>query len=451
MRAQIEKTELELEGANLRGLPKFMAIKFYGIPLSIYLFGVAVVLLGLITGSLPKDIAGSIFLVFTCGLVLGKIGDNLPIWKDYLGGGAIMAFLVTSWSVYAGIIPSEYAQGVNDLFDGIGFLDLYIAIIIAGALLSIDKKFLLKTIGGFIPMVLIATMTGFVGAALGGLIAGISPKEALMNYALPIMGGGNGAGAIPLSQIWGEVTGKDPKIWYSSAVSILTIANIIAIICAALLNGIGKKVPKWTGNGELIKGAKNAEETKKSIKTTLEDGAVGVFVTLLFYAIGNILGTGLLPKIGGILIHPYAYMVIIMLIANALDLIPERAKAGARQVNKFMSGNLYYVMIAGVGISMVDFGELIHAVNINTLVIAVLTVLGAMSGAWFFAKIVGFYEVESTIAAALCHVNRGGSGDLEVLGAAKRMNLMAYAQIATRLGGALVLIIGSFIFSFWAH
>ncbi len=429
-------------------LKKFIKLSLFGIPMPLFIVGAVIIILGIETKSLPKDMVGSIFLVFTCGIILGKIGDSIPIWKDYLGGGAILAFLATSWAVYIGAIPTVYVHNVKTLFDS-GFLELYISIMICGSLLSIDRKFLAKTIGGFIPMVLIATVTAAGGAVIGGLITGVSPKEVILNYALPIMGGGNGAGAIPMSQIWGQVTGKDPKIWYSSAMAILTIANIIAIIAGAILNGIGNKKPSLTGHGELIKGSINAKAEKSTLKATMEDAAAGLFIILAFYCLANLFGKGFFPTIGGIVIHPFAYMVIFVLIACALNIVPEGIRVGAKQVQKFMVGNLFYVLIAGVGIAMVDFGELLKAFNVTTVIISLFAVIGAIIGPWITAKIFGFYPIESSIAAGLCHVNRGGSGDLEILGAAKRMNLMAYAQIATRLGGALILIVAGFLFSIW--
>ena len=64
-----------------------------------------------------------------------------------------------------------------------------------------------------------------------------------------------------------------------------------------------------------------------------------------------------------------------------------------------------------------------------------------------FGQLVGFYPVESAITAGLCMANMGGAGDLAVLGAARRMELMSYAQISSRIGGAIILLIGSIAFS----
>ena len=72
----------------------------------------------------------------------------------------------------------------------------------------------------------------------------------------------------------------------------------------------------------------------------------------------------------------------------------------------------------------------------------------AIIGAGGVGYLVGFYPVDSALTAGLCMANRGGNGDLACLGAADRMELIAYAQLSSRLGGGIVLIIASFVFSF---
>ena len=429
-------TEKNLQTATTTN---FMQKDMYGLPLWVYLFGAVIIILAAMTKSLPTDMSGCILLLIAVGFLFGKIGDELPIWKDYCGGGALMAFLGSSMLVGYHVIPAANVKAVASFFDkGAGALDFFIAVAITSSILGIERKLLLKAVGGFIPMVIVGTITAFGAAILGGFLVGVPYKEVILNYALPIMGGGNGAGAIPMSQIWGQVTGKDPKIWYSSAAVILTVANIFAIIIGALLDGLGKKMPHLTGNGDLVKGSAEKVEAgaKTNLAVTMENGAFGLFVAMLFYSFGNLIGKGLLPKIGGISIHPYAWMVILLIAANALNIIPAEAKAGVKKVNGFLLGNLMYLFLAGVGMTYVEFEGLIHALNLVTVTISLFTVLGSVIGCVLFAKVVDFYEVESAIAGGLCHVNRGGSGDIEVLGASKRMMLMPYAQLATRLGGA---------------
>ena len=104
--------------------------------------------------------------------------------------------------------------------------------------------------------------------------------------------------------------------------------------------------------------------------------------------------------------------------------------------------------MVGVGITLIDFNEIIDALSPANLTIAVLVVLGCVLGSAVFGWFVGFFPIESAITAGLCMANMGGAGDLAVLGAAKRMNLMSYAQISSRIGGAMVLLIGSLVFQF---
>ena len=48
--------------------------------------------------------------------------------------------------------------------------------------------------------------------------------------------------------------------------------------------------------------------------------------------------------------------------------------------------------------------------------------------------------IEAAIVNA-CHSGQGGTGDVAILTAANRMSLMPFAQIATRIGGAITVTI----------
>ena len=423
------------------------SLEFFGMPWYVALVTVAVILVAAYTGGLSKDLLGSFALMFAIGLVFYEIGERIPLWNTYIGGGIVLAFIGTAVLVYFNLIPEAYLKSMNTVMDDQDFLSFFIAVLITGSILSLERNILLKSFAGYIP----AILGGLVGAAalgvLGGLLFGVSPSLAILKYVLPIMGGGNGGGAVPLSQIYEQVTGQPKTEYYAFAIAVLTIANIFAIITAAVLGKIGEKKPSWTGDGTvLMRKYKEIKSESGKASATLAQVGGGLILSGGFYALGRLFGKVLLPKIFGVAIHPFAYMILFVALVSALGIIPEGLRTGAKKLQSFFTGTLILIIMVGVGADT-SLKELLDAITFGNVVIAFLIVVGAILGSAVTGYLVGFYPIDSAITAGLCMANRGGSGDLAVLGAAKRMGLMAYAQLSSRLGGGIVLVIGSILFS----
>lgn len=260
-----------------------------------------------------------------------------------------------------------------------------------------------------------------------------------------------------MSEIYSNITGDTPQNFLSFALPILTIANIISIIFGAMSHKLGQAKPEWTGEGELVRRGSFQEVSyeekghveNKEIKPTLADvGAALAFGTSI-YLLGRVFSSVLLPTIFGIQIHAFAYMVLFMAVFNMTNIVPENIKAGAKRLMKFFTGQLMFLQMFAVGVAFGDFEGLVSALTIPNLIICFAVVVGAYVGSALVGYLVGFYPIESAISAGLCMANRGGSGDIAVLGAAKRMNLMSFAQISSRLGGGIMLFIASVVFSFF--
>jgi len=60
-----------------------------------------------------------------------------------------------------------------------------------------------------------------------------------------------------------------------------------------------------------------------------------------------------------------------------------------------------------------------------------------MGTGFLMGRMLKMYPIDTAIVNA-CHSGQGGTGDVAILTAANRMQLMPFAQIATRIGGAIV-------------
>lgn len=420
-----------------------------GIPVVPFAIMFAIIMFAVYTEKLGDDILSTIAYLTVFGGILFEIGSRIPVFNKWVGGGSMLAMMVPSYMVFRGWIPQTYIDAVTNFYDGVSFQTLFICLLMASSLLIIDRDTLIKSVVRYIPTLLAGVLGAAVLGTIVGLAFGINVPDLICNYVLPVMGGGNGAGAVPMSQVYEEVTGISKDTFYAKAIAILTVANVICIVVGALLNGIGNQFPGLTGDKKSLMrntskeaaGDKNAELPKASLH---DCGTAFAWVGAVFAA--ACLMKAYMPKVAGARIHEYAWLVILLGILNVSNLVPTNVRAGIKTVADMIMRHWQGVVFAGIGIALTDFSDFMSVMNISTLAICLATVMGAVAGTMIVGQLLGMYPIDAAVTAGLCMANRGGGGDVVVLGAADRMELMSYAAISSRIGGAIVLIIASIVF-----
>lgn len=428
--------------------------KIMGLPWLVFII-IGVVLLGAtLLGVMPTGMVGAFAAMIFLGALLGFIGDRTPIIKDYFGGGPIVIIFGVAAMVHFKWMPADLIRSINSFLTAgslkngtavvgykAGFLDFYIAALITGSILGMNKKLLIKASLRYFPVVIGSTVVALLLAATVGFIMNFGFQEGLFFIGMPIMGGGMGAGAVPLSTIMSDVFNQPSEEILSKLVPALALANAMAIVFAGLLDKLGKKVPSLTGNGKLLKGDNDFDFNEKEEK--LDDNpahyGVGLLVALTFMIFGAIIEK-YVPDI-----HFYAWMIISVGVVKAFGILPRKIELAAQKWYQFVASNFTLALLVGIGVSYVNLGQIIDSLSITYVVLVFVTVIGAILGAGIVGHFMGLYVIEAAITGGLCMANMGGTGDVAVLGAAKRMELMPFAQISSRIGGAFILLLTSLL------
>ncbi|MGF7059355.1 2-hydroxycarboxylate transporter family protein [Brassicibacter mesophilus] len=408
-----------------------------GISIGMFALIAIVVFAATFLGVLPKGMIGAFPLMIVLGAVLNEIGNKLPIVKDYLGGGPIIVIFGSAALIAYGVLPESSAEIMKSFMKGEGFLDFYIAALITGSILGMDRNLLIKAAVRYLPVIIGGVTVSFGLTALVGLAMGYGAKEAVLYIALPIMGGGMGAGAVPLSQMFGSALNVDPASVLSKMVPALALGNAISIVFAGLLDRYGKNKSNLSGNGKLMKSQMNEPDGKeKNVSIDYKIMGMGLLISTTFFVFGSLLGN-YIP------LHSYALMIISVAVVKALGLLPKKYEVGAFQWFRFVMTNLTPALLVGIGVAYTDLKQVIASLSITYLILVGVTVIGAIIGSGFVGKLLGFYPIEAAITGGLCMANMGGTGDVAVLSSANRMNLMPFAQISSRIGGAFMLILAT--------
>lgn len=446
--------------------------KLFNLPWYIFAIFAVIVIIATYTGTLPGGMAGCFAFMIVLGTILYEIGEHAPIIRSYLGGGAIVVIFGSALLNYFHLLPTvvgttadgtkiyNFVEGfdlvasINTFFKPTGaFLDFYIAALITGSILGMNRKLLVKAAARYFPAIFGAIIVSFGLTAIVGTVMGFGAIKSVLLIALPIMGGGMGAGAVPLSKIF-ESSGT---MTAAEAISIMTPAVAIGNAISIVLGGILVKVihsKELNGQGKLMRSADAADELgvseemqAKRDHIDVRNMGIGMLISCSFFAWGYIVAKIWDTLVPSISIHAYAWMIISVAVCKIFNIIPEDIEVDCYQWFQFIMKNLTPALLVGIGLCYLELGTVISSFSLTYLVLCFLSCIGAFLGAALVGRLVGFYPVEAGVTAGLCMSNMGGTGDVAVLSAADRMELMPFAQISSRLGGAIIMVIGSLLLS----
>ena len=421
-------------------MKKLNEIKISGVSLPLYAFIVFVLAVTIAMGKLPLNMLGLTLLLVVMGHVLYFIGEKLPIMNSYLGGGSVFTLLGATLLATFHIIPKDIIVATKGfLGDSFGFLDFYIAALICGAILGMNRKLLVKASARFIPVSLVTMVIGDFSVGLVGMLLGQGFGHSILYVSFPQMVGGMGAGILPLSKIYASNLHGDQAAIFSQLAPATTLGNILAIIGAVLISKVFVN-SKSNGHGVLI--PVNKDELKKEkLNLNPTDIGVGMMFAFTIFLLG-VICNAFVPKI-----HSYAFMIIIVFILKALDVVPKTLENCVVMFNQVIMSNLTHAVLAGIGLSLIDLATLAKAMNVQFIILSLTSVVAMGLAAAIIGEFVGLFPVETAIGAGMINNSMGGTGNIAVLSASDRMEMIAFAQMANRLSGAIILILGGLLAS----
>jgi malate:Na+ symporter len=414
---------------------KIMDTRIGIIPLPIYIILFALLAGFTYTGDIKGEVSIMIAVLVMGGFTCAEIGRRLPVLRN-MGAAAIFATFVPSALAYYKLLPPQVEKSVVEFTKYTNFLYLFIACIIVGSILGMDRQVLIKGfLKIFVPLAVGSIAAGAVGTLVGTLL-GLGAYHTFFFVVVPIMAGGVGEWAIPLSVGYSEILHQPQGDIFAQVLPPVMLGSLTAILLSGTLNFVGKRYPHLTGEGRLQPGEHDAMDPTREdvadekgapldVSTIAAAGLTAITLYLLGVMCHRLFG---LPA-------PVA-MLFLAVLAKLTSAVSPHLQQGGFFVYKFFSTAVTYPLLFAIGVSMTPWDKLIAAFNLPNLITIVATVATLMGTGALVGRMLNMYPIEAAIINA-CHSGQGGTGDVAILTAANRMQLMPFAQIATRIGGAI--------------
>ncbi len=356
-----------------------------------------------------------------------------------LGLDAIALIFIPSYLVYAGLIDAAALSTVRTAVSGTNVIPLFISVLIIGSILSIDRQTLFGNLAQIIlPLVVASVAATAVGTAIG-VAVGLTWFNALFMVVAPVMAGGVNAGVLPLSAGYSKVLGSPSGEILAHLLPPVILGNLVSMMYAGILNFIDRRFSK-ADSDTLKEYAQLVDETATSMKpagrVVASNNIYTLGVAVVLIAIFTFAGSLTSRSIG--LSEPLVLLVFAGLL-QATDILSEKVRRGIVAVYRFCVAVLTYPVLILVGLLFTPWDTLIGGFSSANLLIVVGTV-GTLAGIGYLSvRCIALNPVDG-VTVALTRAAMGGTGDIAILSAARRLDLMPFAQIATRVGGAATVL-----------
>ena len=422
-------------------------IKIGFIPLSLYIILVLAYLAMTISNIVPEnDMLVSLGIMTVFAYLLEEIGKTFPILKD-LGGKVLVVTFLPAFLVYKHWLPQSTVTVVSDFMNNNNFLMFFITLLVVGSIASMNRQTLVKATSRIIIILILCDVIGSLIGTGVGILLGLSAWNAYFFIVAPIMAGGVGEGAMPLSIGYAAIlSGMGQNDIFGKILPCVMLGSLVAVLLSGMLKKIGEKYPQLNGQGNLIDGDDEHLENLKgsakpvNIEKTLLAGVVAI--TIYFVAVYV---EHLLKSLLGFSIPSPVILLVSLMGAKMLGFIPKNIEEGGNSLYGFTVRGITPPLLFGVGVAKTDWLELIEVFkNPATIVTIIVTVVAIVATAFIAAKFLKMYPVDTAIAVSCCS-GQGGTGALDILAAGDRMELMPFAQVAVRLGGAMTVTFAIFL------
>lgn len=320
------------DSGNKGLIERLFEIRISFIPLPVYLVLCALVAGIVMVRKVGVDLPTMVAIIGLGGATCAEIGKRIPYLRR-IGGSAIVAAFLPSYLMSIGLVPDTVSSSITTFTKSSNFIYLFVSAVVVGSIFTMDRDMIIKGFARiFVPM-LAGSILAFVAGGLVGMAAGLDLKQVLFFVSVPVMGGGLGEGAIPLSVGYAEIMGVDSGKVLAQLLPIILLANLCAIVLCGVMSAVGRRYPRLTGNGQLYVGGLSATapvEGGRSAPISVEWAIAAGMCAITLYLCGV-----LMHELFG-LPGPVC-MLFLAILMKLFNLVPQPLVEGSRTLFKFFT------------------------------------------------------------------------------------------------------------------